>query len=124
MSFQGIFCAYFKGYFAHSTLKPSYLHMRRLAGFLNYLRPIIYGIYNIVFTYKDECFLAAGEYENDQIQLIILDVIDQKDITENMLKTDYICYYSLFYDVESHDVFQHIDEVLSTGIRFVQELVS
>ena len=28
------------------------------------------GIYNIVFTYKDECFLATGEYENNQIQLV------------------------------------------------------
>jgi hypothetical protein len=36
----GDICDYFKGYFAHPTLKPSYLHMRRLAGFLNYLRPI------------------------------------------------------------------------------------
>ncbi|MBZ5753478.1 hypothetical protein, partial [Metabacillus rhizolycopersici] len=27
---------------ARPTLKPSYLHMRRLAGFLNYLHPIIY----------------------------------------------------------------------------------
>ena len=41
------------------------------------------GIYNIVFTYKDECFLAAGEYENNQIQLTILDAIDHEDITEN-----------------------------------------
>ena len=41
-----------------------------------------------------------------------------------MLKTDYICYYSLFHDVEGHDVFQHINEVISTGIRLDQELVS
>ncbi|WP_416826240.1 hypothetical protein [Ectobacillus polymachus] len=80
------------------------------------------GYYNIVFTFKDECFLAAGEYENDQIQLHILDSIDQKDIKENMLKTDYICYYSLFYDVEGHEVLQYIEEVLSTGLD--QELVS
>ena len=82
------------------------------------------GIYNIVFTYKDECFLAAGEYENDQIQLTILDAIDKEDIKENMHKTDYFCYYSLFQDVEGHDVLQHIDEVLSTGIRLDQELVN
>ena len=31
------------------------------------------GYYNIVFTYKDECFLAAGDYKNDQPQLVILD---------------------------------------------------
>ena len=82
------------------------------------------GIYNIVFTYNDECFLAAGEYVNDQIQLTILDAIDKEDIKENMLKTDYICYYSLFHDVEDHDVLQHIEEVLSTGIRLDKELVS
>ena len=82
------------------------------------------GIYNIVFTYKDECFLAAGEYENNQIQLTILDAIDQEDITEDMHRTDYICYYSLFYDVDDHEVLQHIEEVLSTGIRLEQELVS
>lgn len=82
------------------------------------------GYYNIVFTYKDECFLAAGEYDNNQIQLHILDSIDQKDIKENMLKTDYICYYSLFYDVEGHEVLQYIEEVLSKGIRLDQELVS
>ena len=41
-----------------------------------------------------------------------------------MLKTDYICYYSLFHDVEGHDVSQHINEVISTGIRLDQELVS
>ena len=82
------------------------------------------GIYNIVFTYNDECFLAAGEYDNDQIQLTILDAIDKEDIKENMLKTDYICYYSLFHDVEGHDVLQHIEEVLSTGLRLNQELVS
>ncbi len=82
------------------------------------------GIYNIIFTYNDECFLAAGEYENDQIQLTILDAIDKEDIKENMHKTDYICYYSLFHDVEGHDVFQFIEEVLSTGIRLDNELVS
>ena len=82
------------------------------------------GIYNIIFTYKDECFLAAGEYENNQIQLTILDAIDQKDITEDMHRTDYICYYSLFNDVEGHGVLQHIEEVLSTGIRFDKELVN
>ena len=41
-----------------------------------------------------------------------------------MHRTDYICYYSLFYDVADHEVFQHIEEVLSTGIRLEQELVS
>ena len=30
---------HFRIYFAHITLKPNYLHMRRLAGFLNYLYP-------------------------------------------------------------------------------------
>ena len=44
------------------------------------------GIYNIIFTYNDECFLAAGEYVNDQIQLTILDAIDKEDIKENMHK--------------------------------------
>ena len=82
------------------------------------------GYYTIVFTYDDECFLAVGEYENNQIQLHLLDAIDQEDVTDNMLKTDYICYYSLFHDVEDHDVFQHINEVVSTGIRLEQELVS
>ncbi len=82
------------------------------------------GYYTIVFTYEDECFLAVGEYENDQSQLHLLDAIDQEDVTDNMLKTDYICYYSLFHDVEGHDVFQHINEVISTGIRLDQELVS
>ena len=51
-------------------------------------------------------------------------LIDKEDIKENMFKTDYICYYSLFNDVDSHDVLQHIDEVLSTGIRLDTELVS
>ena len=82
------------------------------------------GIYNIIFTYNDECFLAAGEYENDQIQLTILDAIDKEDIKENMHKTDYICYYSIFHDVENHEVLQYIEEVLSTGIRLEKELVS
>ena len=41
-----------------------------------------------------------------------------------MLKTDYICYYSLFHDVEGHDLSQHINEVISTGIQLDQELVS
>ena len=82
------------------------------------------GYYTIVFTYEDECFLAVGEYENNQSQLHLLDAIDQEDVTDNMLKTDYICYYSLFHDVEGHDVFQHINEVISTGIRLDQELVS
>lgn len=80
--------------------------------------------YNIVFTYEDECFLAAGKYENDQIHLNILDAIDKEDIKENMLETGYICYYSLFNDVEGHGVLQHIEEVLSTGIRFDKELVN
>lgn len=75
------------------------------------------GYYNIVFTYNEEYFLAAGQYENDQIELVILDAIDQEDIKENMLKTDYICYYSLFHDVEEHDVLLHIDKVLEAGIR-------
>lgn len=73
--------------------------------------------YNIVFTYEDEYFFAAGKYNNDQIELNILDAIDQADIKENMLETDYICYYSLFNDVEDHEVFQHIDKVLSAGLR-------
>ena len=75
------------------------------------------GYYNIVFTYNEEFFLAAGQYEDDQIELVILDAIDQEDINENMLKTDYICYYSLFDDVNKHDVFQYIDKVLEVGIR-------
>jgi hypothetical protein len=82
------------------------------------------GYYNIVFTYEDECFLAAGEYGNNQLQLSILDAIDQEDIQENMIKNGYICYYSLFDDVEDHAVFQHIDEVLSTGIRLDKELAN
>ena len=82
------------------------------------------GYYNIVFTYEDEYFLAAGDYHNNQPQLSILDAIDKEDIKENMLETGYICYYSLFNDVESHDVFQHIDEVLSTGIQLDIELVN
>ena len=32
-----------------------------------------------------------------------------------MLKSDYICYYSLFHDVDKHDVLQHIDKVLEAG---------
>lgn len=80
------------------------------------------GYYNIVFTYEDECFLAAGEYENNQIQLTILDAIDREDIKENMLDMNYICYYSLFHDVEGHNVLQHIDEVLSTGLGLNKEL--
>jgi hypothetical protein len=82
------------------------------------------GYYNIVFTYENEYFLAAGKYENDRIELNILDAIDKEDITENMLETGYICYYSLFNDVEGHDVFQHLDEVLLyAGIRLDNELV-
>ena len=69
-------------------------------------------------------FLAAGEYENNQIQLTVPDAIDQKDITEDMHRTDYICHYLLFYDVDDHEVLQHIEEVLSTGILLEQELVS
>ena len=80
--------------------------------------------FKIVFTYKDECFFAAGDYKNGQPQLVILDAIDKKDVKENMFDTDYICYYSLFNDVESHEVLQLIDEILSTGIRLGIELVS
>lgn len=80
--------------------------------------------YNIVFTYNDEYFLAAGDYENNQPQLVILDAIDHKDIKEDMLKTDYICYYSLSTDVDGHDVFKHMDEILSTGLYLDKELVS
>lgn len=82
------------------------------------------GNYNIIFTYEDECFLAAGKYDNNQIQLNILDAIDKDDIKENMLETGYICYYSLFDDVEDHVVLQHIDKVLSTGIQLDKELVN
>ncbi|MFB5284116.1 hypothetical protein [Peribacillus sp. Hz7] len=82
------------------------------------------GFYNIIFTYENEYFLAAGEYENDQTQLVILDAIDKKDIKENMLKTGYISYYSLIDDVENHDVLQYIDEILSTGIQLDTELAS
>lgn len=82
------------------------------------------GNYNIIFTYEDECFLASGKYENDQIQLNVLDAIDKDDIKENMLETGYICYYSLFNDVENHDVLQHIDKVFSTGIQMEKELVN
>ncbi|USK87069.1 hypothetical protein [Peribacillus asahii] len=82
------------------------------------------GFYNIIFTYENEYFLAAGEYENNQPQLVILDAIDKKDIKENMLKTNYISYYSLFDDVENHDVLQYIDEILSTGVQLDTELAS
>lgn len=82
------------------------------------------GNYNIVFTYEEEYFLAAGKYENDQIQLNVLDAIDKEDIKENMFETGYICYYSLFNDVERHNVFQHIDEVLSIGIRLDEQFVN
>lgn len=80
--------------------------------------------YNIIFTYNDECFLAAGDYKDDQPQLVILDAIDKKDIKENMPKTDYICYYSLLTDVDGHDVFKYIDELLSTELYLDKELVS
>ena len=58
------------------------------------------------------------------ISYIYLMLLIKKDVTDNMLKTDYICYYSLFHDVEGHDVSQHINEVISTGIQLDQELVS
>ena len=75
------------------------------------------GYYNIVFSYNEEYFLAAGQYEDDKIELVILDAIDKEDINGNMLKSDYICYYSLFHDVDKHNVLQHIDKVLEAGIR-------
>lgn len=80
--------------------------------------------FKIVFTYHEECFFAAGDYKNGQPQIVILDAIDIKDVKENMFESDYISYYSLINDVESHEVLQHINEILSTGIRLDSELVS
>lgn len=79
--------------------------------------------YTIIFTYEDEYFLVAGDYKNDQTQLVILDAIDKKDIKENMLETGYICYYSIFNDVESHPVLEYIDEILSAGFQLDEQLV-
>ena len=59
---------------------------------------------------KDDCLLAAGENQNDQI---LLDVIDQ----ETMLRSHYNSYFSLFHTLD----FQYIEEALSTGIRLDNE---
>lgn len=90
----------------------------------NIMQTTIYdGYYTMIFTYEDECFLAAGDYQNDQPQLVILDAIDKKDLKENMLEKDYICYYSIFNDVESHPVLEHIDEIILAGIPLGEQLV-
>lgn len=64
---------------------------------------------------NDECLLAAGEYVKDQIQLPVLDAINQE---EEMIKSDCISYFSSFHEED----FQHLEEVLVTGIRLENEL--
>lgn len=62
---------------------------------------------------KDECLLAAGQNGQD-----LLDVINQEDVNEAMLKSHYNSYFSLFHTLD----FEYIEEALSTGIRLDNEL--